>query len=78
MYTTAGGRIKVARRPSITRRLSARLLPVPLLARVNAALNGLSALLLATGYFFIRRKDRRTHRFIMLSACTTSAQSFAC
>lgn len=55
-----------------------KLLPVPVLPRVNAALNGLSALLLATGYFFIRRQDRRTHRGIMLAACATSAVFLAC
>lgn len=39
---------------------------------VNAMLNGLSALLLLTGFFFIRRKNVHTHRFFMGAAFVTS------
>ena len=44
-----------------------------LLPTLNATLNGLSALLLAGGFFFIRRKNVAAHRACMLSACATSA-----
>ena len=39
---------------------------------VNAALNGTSALLLATGYLFIRQKKITAHKVCMLSAFGTS------
>ncbi len=39
----------------------------------NAALNALSALLLATGYFFIRRKQVAIHRAFMGAAFLTSS-----
>ncbi len=39
---------------------------------VNAALNGTSALLLATGYLCIRRKKITAHKVCMLSAFGTS------
>jgi len=42
------------------------------LPAVNAILNGFSALLLLTGYVFIRNGQERAHRFCMLSAFITS------
>jgi putative membrane protein len=42
------------------------------LPSVNATLNGISALLLTTGYIFIRRKKVDAHRVCMLSAFTFS------
>ncbi|MEE9270211.1 MAG: DUF420 domain-containing protein [Candidatus Krumholzibacteria bacterium] len=42
------------------------------LPALNAALNGTGALLLITGYFFIRRKKVNAHKFCMLSAVTVS------
>ncbi len=44
-----------------------------LLARINAALNFSSGVLLVTGWVFIRRGDTRRHRMSMLGAVTTSA-----
>jgi protein SCO1/2/putative membrane protein len=55
-----------------------RLLPAPLMPTVNASLNGLSAILLGTGYFFIRRKRRDIHRRFMIAACITSAAFLVC
>ncbi len=46
------------------------------LPAVNATLNSLSAILLATGYYFIRQKKIAVHRICMLSALTTSALFF--
>jgi putative membrane protein len=40
---------------------------------LNATLNAISAVLLVTGYVFIRRGDRRTHRAFMIAALVTSA-----
>ena len=40
---------------------------------LNASLNALCALLLATGYFFIRRKQVAIHRFFMGAAFFTSS-----
>ena len=40
---------------------------------LNAALNGVSALLLASGYYFIRRRRIVAHRWCMLSAFGVSA-----
>lgn len=45
---------------------------------VNATLNGLSAILLAAGFTFIRRKNIPAHRFCMLSAVVTSTIFLAC
>ncbi len=42
------------------------------LPAVNAALNGVSAILLAVGFYFIRRGQRRRHRAFMLAAFGTS------
>ena len=40
---------------------------------LNAVLNGISALLLGSGYLAIRRRMTVVHKRCMLSACTTSA-----
>lgn len=40
---------------------------------IEACLNTLSALLLASGYVFIRRKQIQAHKFCMVSAFTASA-----
>lgn len=45
---------------------------------VNATLNGLSAILLGAGFYFIRRKDQETHRKCMLAAFVTSALFLVC
>jgi uncharacterized membrane protein YozB (DUF420 family) len=46
---------------------------ISLLPTVNAALNGIAALLLVTGYVFIRRRRIAQHRACMLGAFATSA-----
>ena len=43
------------------------------LPAVNATLNGLSAILLTTGYILIRQRRIAQHRLCMLAAFTTSA-----
>jgi uncharacterized membrane protein YozB (DUF420 family) len=43
------------------------------LPAVNATLNSISFVLLVTGYAFIRRGDRRKHKFCMVSALIVSA-----
>jgi uncharacterized membrane protein YozB (DUF420 family) len=43
------------------------------LPAVNAALNATSAVLLASGYRFIRRRQIAAHKRCMLAACVTSA-----
>ena len=43
------------------------------LPALNATLNGLSAILLTTGYILIRRGRRDLHKQFMLAALTTSA-----
>jgi uncharacterized membrane protein YozB (DUF420 family) len=43
------------------------------LPALNATLNGLSAILLTTGYILIRRGHRSLHKRCMLAALTTSA-----
>ena len=48
------------------------------LPKVNATLNGLSAILLAFGYFFIRRKNIAAHKVCMISAFTTSVIFLIC
>jgi len=45
---------------------------------IDATLNAASALLLAFGYFFIRRKNVPAHRACMLSACATSVLFLIC
>jgi uncharacterized membrane protein YozB (DUF420 family) len=42
------------------------------LPALNATLNATSAVLLMTGYLFIRRGDMRRHRVAMISACIVS------
>ncbi len=42
------------------------------LPHVNAALNGLSTVLLGTGFVFIRRRNMRAHATCMVSAFLTS------
>ena len=42
------------------------------LPAVNASLNCLSAILLSTGYYFIRRKNQAAHRNCMVAAVCTS------
>jgi len=42
------------------------------LPAVNATLNGLSGLLLLTGYLLMRRRKIALHRRFMISACITS------
>ena len=48
------------------------------LPAVNGALNGLSAVLLGAGYYFIRRKNQAAHRKCMLLAFAASAVFLAC
>jgi putative membrane protein len=45
---------------------------------INASLNGVSALLLATGRVLIRQKKVAQHRICMISAVITSAVFLAC
>src|SRR2546423_15688880 len=42
------------------------------LPALNATLNLLSAILLGTGYYFIRRKNIRAHKTCMIAALVTS------
>jgi putative membrane protein len=48
------------------------------LPAVNATLNGLSAIFLAAGFIFIKRKNRNAHRNCMIAAFITSAVFLAC
>ena len=48
-------------------------IPVSSLPRLNACLNAASAILLVTGYSFIRRKKILQHKICMLSAVACSA-----
>ena len=45
---------------------------------VNASLNGLSAVFLSAGYYFIRRKNQVSHRNCMIAAFVTSTLFLAC
>ena len=45
---------------------------------VNASLNGLSAIFLGAGYYFIRRKKQVAHRNCMIAAFVTSTLFLAC
>lgn len=45
---------------------------------VNAALNGLSSLFLASGFVFIKRGNKIAHRNCMISAFVTSVIFLAC
>jgi putative membrane protein len=51
---------------------------IPYLPAVDATLNAASAVLLACGFFFIRRKNIRAHKACMLSAVATSVLFLAC
>jgi uncharacterized membrane protein YozB (DUF420 family) len=48
------------------------MIPISSLPALNAVLNALSAVLLTTGYVFIRRRNIPAHKFCMLSAFATS------
>lgn len=48
------------------------------LPAVNASLNGLSAVFLAIGYIFIRRKNKTAHRNCMVAAFCTSVIFLGC
>jgi uncharacterized membrane protein YozB (DUF420 family) len=48
------------------------------LPAVNATLNGLSAILLGAGYYFIRHKSRDAHRNCMIAAFVTSTLFLGC
>ena len=45
---------------------------------VNACLNGLSAVFLCIGYYFIRKKNQNAHRNCMIAAFTTSTLFLIC
>jgi len=53
-------------------------LPLSDFPALDATLNAASAVLLALGYFFIRRKNVAAHRLCMLSAFSTSALFLGC
>jgi uncharacterized membrane protein YozB (DUF420 family) len=48
------------------------------LPKVNATLNGLSAIFLGCGFYFIRRKNVAAHKICMISAFTTSVIFLIC
>jgi putative membrane protein len=48
------------------------------LPAVNATLNGLSAILLGLGFYFIKRGRRTAHRNCMIAAFATSTLFLAC
>lgn len=48
------------------------------LPAVNALLNGLSAIFLGAGYYFIRQKNQAAHRNCMVAAFITSIFFLAC
>ncbi len=49
------------------------MLPLSALPGLNATLNAISALLLLTGYIFIRRRRITAHKLCMVSAVVTSS-----
>jgi len=51
---------------------------IHLLPEVDATLNGLSAVLLVAGFYFIRQKNIAAHRACMLSAFGTSTLFLIC
>jgi putative membrane protein len=53
-------------------------IPISYFPAIDATLNAASALLLMTGYVFIRRKNVPAHRACMLSAVATSTLFLAC
>jgi len=48
------------------------------LPAVNACLNGISAIFLGAGYYFIRRKNQTAHRNCMIAAFAGSTLFLAC
>ena len=48
------------------------------LPAVNACLNGISAIFLGAGYYFIRRKNRIAHRNCMIAAFAASTLFLGC
>lgn len=48
------------------------------LPAVNACLNGISAIFLGAGYYFIRRKNQIAHRNCMIAAFVASTLFLAC
>jgi putative membrane protein len=48
------------------------------LPAINAALNGLSAILLGFGYYFIRRRNQTAHSRCMIAAFVTSTLFLIC
>ena len=48
------------------------------LPAVNASLNGLSAIFLLGGFYFIRRKNQASHKRCMLAAVVTSTLFLVC
>jgi uncharacterized membrane protein YozB (DUF420 family) len=48
------------------------------LPMVNACLNGISAIFLGAGYYFIRRKNQVAHRNCMIAAFLASTLFLAC
>ena len=54
------------------------MIPLTDFPTLDAALNALSAVLLALGYFFIRRKKILAHQVSMLSAVASSTAFLAC
>jgi len=65
--------ILLLHRGSGTAGLNLRFLPA-----VNASLNATSAVLLTTGYFLIRRRAVRLHRYCMVAAFITSSLFLVC
>ena len=51
---------------------------VPLLATVNASLNGIAAVFLGAGFYFIRRRQIAAHRACMLIAFAVSVVFLIC
>ena len=48
------------------------MIPISLLPEVNATLNAISAVLLVTGFIFIRRHNIKAHKLCMVSAFAAS------
>jgi len=54
------------------------MIPLSEFPAIDATLNGTSALLLALGYFFIRRKKIQAHKVCMLSGFAASSLFLVC
>ncbi len=54
------------------------MIPLSYFPAIDATLNAASALLLMTGYVFIRRKNVQAHKACMLSAVVTSTLFLVC